>query len=272
LRTRFISAVILLPVVLALCTIGGWPYSLLIVAATMLAGVEYVGMFRRRGYTVSPVMVCLLVLLWETQGIWPNPVLFPHLVALGVLLISLWELIQSRQHPGRLNPTENWALTVAGGTYLGLGGAYLIMLRALPDGFWWTLSTFVAIWVGDSAAYFVGRRYGRHKMAPTISPGKSWEGYAAQVASGPLTGLLMAWLGQLIYSEAASLTFGLGIVLGLVVCVFCPAGDFLVSMMKREVAVKDTSSLIPGHGGMLDRIDSLLWAGIVGYVLALWLR
>lgn len=271
-RARVISAAILLPAVLVLCYIGGWPYALLVVAATALSANEYVGMFRRRGYTLSVVTVGLLMLLWETSGIWPGQVWFPALVALGILILSLWELIQSRRHPGRFNPTETWALTVAGGTYLGLGGAYLIALRAVPDGFWWTLSTFMAVWVGDSAAYFLGRRYGRHKMAPTISPGKSWEGYAAQVVGGPLAGLLMAWLGQMIYGETATLTFSHGIILGLIVSVFCPAGDFLVSMMKREVAVKDTSGLIPGHGGMLDRIDSLLWAGILGYVLALWLR
>ncbi|MBN1248338.1 MAG: phosphatidate cytidylyltransferase [Anaerolineae bacterium] len=271
-RARVISAAILLPAALVLCYIGGWPYTLLVIAATTLSGVEYVGMFRRRGYTISAVAVCLLTALWEAYGIWPGRVWFPAVVAIGVLTISLWELIQSRRYPGRFNPTENWALTVAGGTYLGLGGAYLIALRSVSDGFWWTLSTFVAIWVGDSAAYFLGRRYGRHKMAPTISPGKSWEGYAAQVVSGPLAGLLMAWLGQLIFGQASTLTFGHGAILGLVVSIFCPAGDFLVSMMKREVAVKDTSGLIPGHGGALDRIDSLLWAGILGYVLSLWLR
>lgn len=269
---RVISAVIMLPVVLGLCYLGGWPYNLLILAATILAGFEFVRMFRRRGYVISVVLVCVLMLVWEANGIWPGRVWFPALVAVGVLVISFWELIQSRQYPGRLNPTETWALTVAGGSYLGLGGAYLIGLRALPDGFWWALSTLMVVWVGDSAAFFLGRRYGRHKMAPTISPGKSWEGYAAQVVSGPLTGLLMAWVGLLVYGQSATLTFGRGLILGTLVSVLCPAGDFLVSMMKREVGVKDTSDLIPGHGGMLDRIDSLLWAGIVGYVLAVWLR
>jgi len=272
LRTRVISAAIMLPTVLALTYIGGWPYTLLIAAATVLSGVEYVKMFRRQGYTLSIGSVCLLTLLWEIPGVWPDTPWFPAVGAVGVLAGSFWELIQLRQHPTKFSPTENWALTVAGGTYLGLAGAYLIALRAIPDGFWWTLSAFVAVWVGDSAAYFVGRRYGRHKMAPTISPGKSWEGYAAQVASGPLAGLLMAWVGHLISGQAATLTYGGGAILGLVLNVLCPAGDFLVSMMKREVAVKDTSRLIPGHGGMLDRIDSLLWAGIIGYVLAQWLR
>lgn len=272
LRTRVISAAIMLPVVLALVYIGGWPYTLLIAGATVIAGVEYVKMFRRQGYTLSIVSVCFLTLLWEIPGVWPDRMWFPAVGAVGVLAVSFWELVQLRRQPAKFSPTENWALIVAGGTYLGLGGAYLIALRVIPDGFWWTLSTLVAVWVGDSAAYFFGRRYGRHKMAPTISPGKSWEGYVAQVVSGPFTGLLMAWVGHLIYGQAATLTYGSGAVLGLVLNVLCPAGDFLESMMKREVAVKDSSNLIPGHGGMLDRIDSLLWAGIIGYVLVQWLR
>ncbi|MCU0522920.1 MAG: phosphatidate cytidylyltransferase, partial [Anaerolineae bacterium] len=92
-RARVISAAILLPAVLVLCYIGGWPYALLVVAATALSANEYVGMFRRRGYTLSVVTVGLLMLLWETSGIWPGQVWFPALVALGILILSLWELI-----------------------------------------------------------------------------------------------------------------------------------------------------------------------------------
>jgi phosphatidate cytidylyltransferase len=268
LRKRVISAVVLLPVVLILFYVGGWPYNLLICAATLLAGLEFVRMFRRRGYAISVLLVSVFTLLWEANGVWPDGSWFSSAFAVCVLATSLWELLQTRSHPDRPRPTEQWALTLAGGTYLGLGGGYLMGLRALPDGFWWTLSACMVVWIGDSAAYFVGKRWGRHKMAPTISPGKSWEGYGAQVLSGPLSGLVLAWLGAAILGSSATLTVARGLILGIVASVLCPAGDFLVSMMKREVGVKDTSNLIPGHGGILDRIDSLLWAGILGYVLA----
>jgi phosphatidate cytidylyltransferase len=152
--------------------------------------------------------------------------------------------------------------------YLGLGGGHLIALRGLPSGLWWLLTACSAVWIGDSAAYLVGVRWGRHRIAPTISPGKSWEGYAAQVLGGALGGLFLAWLGSRVSGGASALTLWHGLIVGAVVSVLCPAGDFLISMMKRDVGVKDTGSLIPGHGGILDRMDSVLWAGILGHMLA----
>jgi len=104
-------------------------------------------------------------------------------------------------------------------------------------------------------------------MAPTISPGKSWEGYAAQVASGLVSGIALGWLWPALGVQVSTITIWRALLLGGVVSVLCPAGDFIVSLMKREVGVKDTSTLIPGHGGVFDRIDSLLWAGMLGYLL-----
>jgi phosphatidate cytidylyltransferase len=187
-----------------------------------------------------------------------------------LLVTALWALGKARNRPGQSRSTERWALTWAGAGYLGLGGAYLIRLRAVPDGLWWTLTACSIVWIGDSAAYFVGKRWGRHKMAPTISPGKSWEGYAAQVLVGTVAGGVLVWCWSTLLGAGpfATLDFWGGVLLGVVISLLCPAGDFLVSMMKREAGVKDTSHLIPGHGGVFDRIDSLLWAGILGHWLA----
>jgi phosphatidate cytidylyltransferase len=267
-RTRVISAAVLLPIAVLLFVIGGWAYNLLIVVATLLAGYEFAMLFRRQGYAISAPLVMMITLLSEVTALWPGRLQDTSILAIGVLIVSLWELIQVRRLPQRLRPTEQWALTLAGGGYLGLGGAHLIGLRALPEGLRWTLITCMIVWIGDSAAYFIGRQWGRHKMAPTISPGKSWEGYAAQVIAGTIGGWGVAWLWSTIFGPLVALAGWRGLALGFVVSVLCPAGDFLISMMKREVGVKDTSHLIPGHGGMLDRIDSLLWAGILGNVLA----
>ncbi len=267
LKQRVISAAILLPVVIALFVVGGWAYSALVVVATLVASLEYVRMFRRKGYRISVVLVGLACLAWEAGGLWPQLGLSAQFVTLVVLATTVWELLQARADPQRLNPTEQWAMTLAGGTYLGLGGMYLVRLRAMSDGLWWTLSACLIVWIGDSAAYFAGRRWGRHKMAPTISPGKSWEGYAAQVASGLVSGIALGWLWPALGVQVSTITIWRGLLLGGVVSVLCPAGDFIVSLMKREVGVKDTSTLIPGHGGIFDRIDSLLWAGMLGYLL-----
>jgi phosphatidate cytidylyltransferase len=258
----------MLPVVVLLFVVGGWAYNLLIVAVTLAAGYEFAALFRREGYTISVLLVMFVTLLLEANAIWPGRSWGASALAIGIVVVSLRELIYARRFPQRVRPTEQWALTLAGGGYLGVGGAHLISLRALPEGLWWLLTACVVVWIGDSAAYFIGRRWGRHKMAPTISPGKSWEGYLAQVVAGTLGGLGVIWLWGTAFGALVAQPGWHGLVVGFVVSVLAPAGDFLISMMKREVRVKDTSQLIPGHGGVLDRIDSVLWAGILGYLLA----
>jgi len=265
---RVISAAVLLPVVLALFVLGGWPYALLIVGVTLLAGLEFARMFHRLGLRVSAPLLLLLILAWESGALGESSIWPLSSATIMVLVVSLWTLFQVSRRPDLGNASTTWALLLAGGTYIGLGGARLISLRDGPDGLWWLLTTCFVVWIGDSAAYIVGRRIGRHKIAPTISPGKSWEGYAAQVLSGPLSGLLLAYLSRQFPGGGVGLTSGQGLILGIVVSVLCPAGDFLVSMMKRDVAVKDTGTLIPGHGGVLDRLDSILWAAILGEMLA----
>ncbi|HOT93441.1 MAG TPA: phosphatidate cytidylyltransferase [Anaerolineae bacterium] len=262
-KTRFISAIILLPTVIAIIVIGSWPYILLISVATLLAGVEYIQMLKRKDYTLAWPCVFGFNLLWLADALWGNGQwLAPGMAGL-TLLTAGWLLYRRQRHPEVTAPTAEWALTLAGGTYLGIGGAYLLRMRALPDGLWWTLTALPIVWVSESAAYFVGRRWGRHKMSPTISPGKSWEGYAGEVISGILMGGLCGWLWPAVAQQALSVTPGRGFLLGLVIAALTTAGDFFVSVIKREVGVKDTGTLIPGHGGMFDRIDSLLWTGFV---------
>ena len=136
----------------------------------------------------------------------------------------------------------------------------------MPLGAGWTLITLFLVWIGDTAAYFVGRAWGDHKIAPAISPGKSWEGYAAQITSSMLSGGAMVALWSLVARTSVGVEVWQGVALGALVSVFCPFGDFFISMIKREAGVKDTSRLIPGHGGVLDRLDTPLWAGILAFV------
>jgi len=120
------------------------------------------------------------------------------------------------------------------------------------------------VFAGDTAAYFVGRLVGRHKLAPTISPGKTWEGFAA----GLFASVLVAFIA--LYEERDEfLTVGQALVLGLVIGLAGPAGDLFESAVKRDMRVKDAGRLLAGHGGMLDRIDSLLFASVAAfYVVA----
>jgi phosphatidate cytidylyltransferase len=117
----------------------------------------------------------------------------------------------------------------------------------------------------------VGSRIGRHKMTKRLSPKKSWEGYFGGVVAGVLGGAALAALIQTLAAPGGSITWERGGWLGLALAVLTTLGDLGESMMKRQVGVKDSGDLLPGHGGVFDRIDSWLWAGVIGYYLITWL-
>ncbi len=267
-RQRLISAAVLLPIVLAAIILGGWPYAAFISIAFLAAGWEYVQMLRRVQYQIPISMVWLVEALWLADAVWgAGRWAAPGMAGL-VLLTAAWSLFRRRQFPQSHAPSACWALALAGGVYLGVGGAYLLRLRALPEGLWWTLTALPVVWLADTGAYVAGRKWGRHKIAPTISPGKSWEGYAGELAGGVLSGALLGALWPWVAGMPLGLDVLRGALLGLLLAALTPFGDFFVSMIKREAGVKDTGSLIPGHGGALDRLDSLLWAGILTWGFA----
>jgi phosphatidate cytidylyltransferase len=139
-----------------------------------------------------------------------------------------------------------------------------------PDGLWWTVTAIPSIMLADSAAYFVGRAWGRRKLAPALSPGKTWEGYLAGVGIGTALTSSLGALWRWVSGGATTLNAVHGLVLGLVIAVVAPLGDLGVSMMKRSVRAKDSGTIIPGHGGALDRVDSVLWAAVIGYYYVVW--
>ena len=265
-KTRLISIAILLPLIVTAIVLGGWPYYAAITLITLLASAEYVQMLELKGYTLALPLIWALNLVWLTDALWGSGAWLAPGMAVMTVLTACWILYRRRENPTIEAPTAEWAMTVAGGVYLGIGGAYLLRMRALPDGLWWTLTALPVVWIGESAAYLFGRKWGRHKMAPTISRGKSWEGYTGELVSGSLTGLLLGWLWPMVAQDSISLTMGKGLLLGVVLAALTTVGDFFVSMIKREVGVKDTGKLIPGHGGIFDRIDSLLWTGIITWI------
>ncbi len=147
----------------------------------------------------------------------------------------------------------------------GLCLSHLVLLRDLLDGFnWgWLLLIFfiVLIWVYDVLAWAVGRKIGVHKMAPSISPNKSWEGIIAGTVGALAASVLLRWLLQLALGSSMWEWFSIGVALaiGAIVCVLGPLGDLSESLMKRDYGVKDMGKMIPGHGGIMDRFDSTLF-------------
>jgi phosphatidate cytidylyltransferase len=257
-KQRFLSAIILIPLVAGVTYAGGLWFFATIVFATSIAGYEFFHLMRLGGYKPSYFWGLALIWLLLADARYPAWQLAkPALTAVIVLSLS-WQLFKK----DTTTPAVDWALAVAGGLYLGWIAGHFISLRDAPRGLEWMILTLLSTWVADTGAYFIGTYLGRHRSFPRLSPKKTWEGtiggwvcgVAATLLIGPVVGL------GLVHS----------LVLGALISTSLPFGDLSVSMMKRQVGVKDSSNLIPGHGGMLDRIDSLLFAVVVVYHYARW--
>jgi phosphatidate cytidylyltransferase len=192
----------------------------------------------------------------------------PWILSLIILVAMAYHALAYER--GRDQAATDFAVTLGGALYLGWLGAYLISLRALTGGLWWVLLALPIVWLADSGAYFVGRWRGRRKLSPRLSPKKTWEGYLAGVLTGVLGGALLAALWGSWPSPQVGMTPWHGVVLGVVLSLVTTMGDLGESMIKRQVGIKDSSNLLPGHGGALDRIDSWLWAGVISYYVILF--
>lgn len=213
---------------------------------------------QRQDHATSAPLIMGTVAILLCAARYPS-FLTPQLSMSLIILASLaWQI----QRPAPSRSLVDWALTLAGGLYVGWLVGHLVLLRGLPQGLEWTLSVFIIVWLSDSAAYFVGTRWGRRPFSPQLSPRKTWEGSV----SGWLTALIVTMLLGRLLNIRLTQALLLGLILG-------PAailGDLAVSFIKRQVGAKDTSTLIPGHGGMLDRLDSVMVAATVMYYFARW--
>ncbi len=266
---RLLVTIVLIPIGMAIIVYGKLPFLLTIALAVGLAGWEYVNLLRIAGLRPAsilvPVAAALIVLMRGYDGFTSAP----WLISLFLLVSMTWHLLDYEK--GRDQAGSDFNVTVGGALYLGWMGAYLISLRNLPEGKWWILVVLPAVWLADSGAYFIGTRFGKHKLSRRLSPRKSWEGYLAGVVWGTLGGALFAALWRIGAGPNSAILPWRGALIGLVLSVLTPLGDLGESMFKRQVGVKDSSNLIPGHGGIFDRIDSWLWAGVIGYYLIVWL-
>jgi CDP-diglyceride synthetase len=157
-----------------------------------------------------------------------------------------------------------WAAIVAALVYVGILGSYLVLLRDLDSGENWVLLAVLSTWGADTCAYAIGKLIGRHKMAPGISPGKTWEGTAGGLGGGLAVVVALNWPLDLPVST------GQAVLLGLTLPAVAVLADLGESKLKRGAGVKDTSALVPGHGGFLDRLDSLLFTVPLVYYFAVW--
>jgi phosphatidate cytidylyltransferase len=266
---RTLVVLILLPIGLALIWLGGWAFTAMVTLILAVAGWEYCQVFRVGGLKPAPVIVIGGIVLISISRALDGFASSPAVLSLVVLAAMTYHLVAYER--GADQSGTDFGVTLGGAFYLGWLGAYLISIRNLPDGMWWLLLILPAVWFADSAAYIVGSRIGKHKMSPRLSPKKSWEGYIAGVIFGTLGAALLAAAFRAYLGPATAITPWIGAVVGLVMSTLTTLGDLGESMIKRQVGVKDTGSILPGHGGAFDRIDSWLWAAVLGFYLVTWL-
>jgi len=262
LKTRVLVAVIALPILVAIIALGSWAFALLVLAVLVLAEYEYTRLWHLGGYHPPELLSITLILValgsvWFERSDWRDPAL--ALLLIVGLLYAVWQYEKNQAHA-----LENLALAVFGGVYLGWLGSALLAVRLLKDGIFLTLFLYGCVIVSDSAAYFVGRQFGRHKLSPRTSPKKTWEGYIGSVIGGAVFGALA------VLPDFSSLSVWHGAIIGLLIGILGTVGDLGESVIKRQVGAKDSSRLIPGHGGILDRIDSVLVSAAIGYYYLIW--
>ena len=203
------------------------------------------------------------VLLQLVAANWPSLGLFAPSLAVSLFAVMAYAMWFYEKRPDGVGSTQ-WAGLVAGILLLGWMSGHFYHLRSLGESAaQWTILVMTSTWLADSAAYLFGTWFGRHKLAPRLSPHKTVEGYLAGIIVGTIA---TAGVGALL-----QLPIDLTVLLGFLVSMVSPAGDLGISLFKREAGVKDSGQIIPGHGGALDRIDSLLWSVTIAYYVILYL-
>ena len=254
LRRRVASGLVYGLISLSVAYLGGGVLAAAVLLMVTLAGREYQRMIARAGYRPLRALQYGLAAFLVIGVAWLSPDVTLAVFVLVFVSSLAWQI--SRLTEGQ-EPYLEWALTIVGGVYLGWLPAHFILLRASPGGLNWLLLTLAAAWSCDSFAYLFGRVWGRHPFFPQVSPRKTWEGASA----GWIGGTLVVVLGGLVLRLPLLWTAGLGIVASLAT-IF---GDLVESLIKRQMGVKDSGGLVPGHGGMLDRVDSLLFTVVFVY-------
>jgi len=261
LRARLLTAIVLIPIVIWLIYLGGLPFLALVASLATLAEIEFCILIGRVGF--RPIHLFGIALVWLL--LLDGQLVEWNLLRSGVTAILSLSLVWQMARRKYLK-IEDWTGMVASGVYVGLYGSYLMRLRALPgDGRWWALIAIPVILLADSAAYFVGSAWGKHKLVPSLSSGKTWEGYASGVLVAGAAGAFLAWLWTFRTGPGSSVTASRGLGLGMLIGTLAPIGDLVVSMIKREAGVDNSGKLLPGHGGALDRLDSVLWTAVIAY-------
>ena len=263
LKERVFSAAVFVPLVLAFAYLGGSFSDIFFLAALMIGAYELCRLLQGMGYFVNRLLI-----IGGVGALVVMRIIFPDFeysdVILVCLIVVLAILSLVRYERGDIQASLTFALHLASTLYLGWLGGYFISLAHLPQGKWWLIITMIIIWFADMGAYFIGRRFGRHKITPRLSPNKSWEGYLGGIVFGVFVGIVLSLL-----LSKTRLFLGMSLVhsvmLSFLISAITIFGDVFISMLKRVAGIKDSGRMIPGHGGILDRFDTWIWAVTIAF-------
>jgi phosphatidate cytidylyltransferase len=264
LALRLIVAAVGIPSLILICYLNGIFLLVFSILLAGLAGFELASMFRKKGYHVNVPFSIILPVILILAAYFRLPVI--NILAISFFLISSIIILRySSKADIQINELLNdFFANLLPVFYIGLLGIFIIYLGAVPDqGGRLLIYVFLIVWAADTAAYFGGKALGRHKLTISISPNKTWEGfYFAFIGA-----LIAAIVSRLLFLEMGWLKI---VVITLVACFFGQIGDLLESGLKRHCGVKDSSAILPGHGGIFDRFDSFFFAVPVVYLFNLY--
>lgn len=261
LLTRTTSGAIYALLIVACLFIGPFTTTLLVVCMAWLCCSEFFRMTRMGGRMPNEIYGLTAAILFPLAAYFRGVAGLAVVLLLFLVAIAAWYVATPRAGIGDV------AVSVFGPIYTSFAFSAIVLVRVSDKGVHGallTLGVMLSLWANDAVAYLVGSRIGSHKLAPRISPNKSWEGFWAG-----LVGSVAVWV-VLALAGVANIGVPLAAVVGLVVGIVGVVGDLFESRIKRGVGVKDSGNLIPGHGGLLDRSDSLLFGSIAAYILLLF--
>lgn len=257
---RALSAAVGLPVLLGIVWLGDPLFTMLGVVVALLALREFYRLAQGAGGQAFPLPGYALGAALVLGMAWRGADAVPPLLALAVAVSLVGAMVRWQED----RPDTGWLWTLGGLLYLPLLLGHFLWLRQLPLGREWVFLVLLGTFATDTAAYFTGHAVGRHRLAPRLSPGKTGE--------GAIGGLIAATASVALLSAAFGLPMSLSaaVLLGLLVGAITQIGDLAESYLKRVAQTKDAGEVIPGHGGLLDRLDSLVFGAPVVYYYAVW--
>ena len=264
LRTRAIVTLIGTPLVFLIVYLGGWFFFTAVALVMVVSIYEYSTIISHMGWRLRQGLLVPLVLAILVSGLYPSTQISDLTLAIAIIVSmihALWQYEYEKAHA----VLPRWFAFLAALILFGWMGSHLLRLRTLDQNGQWTIAILAIIFAVDVGAYLIGRTWGKRQLSPRLSPKKSVEGYLGGLLFGtPLVLLLQ----PLLYPTLPRpWLLGIAILFALIM----PAGDLFFSLLKREAGIKDASQIIPGHGGILDRLDTVLWGSTIAYYIITFL-